>query len=108
MTKIDFDIAINIFLKKNSEVKKLYSDIPEALKNNYNFPFRFHFKPKKSKPVLPSISNNNITVEKELMNQAKKGLEVRLKNFILRKNNKKPPRKLKIFIKIDLYMNWIL
>ena len=82
------------FLKKNSEVKKLYSDIPEALKNNYNFPFRFHFKPKKSKPVLPSISNNNITVEKELMNQAKKGLEVRLKNFILRKNNKKTTKEI--------------
>ena len=78
------------FVKKNGEIKELYRDIPEALKNNYNFPLRFHFKPKKSKPILPSISNNDISIEKELMNQSKKGLENRLNNFILKRNKKKP------------------
>ena len=43
------------FFKPQEELKKLYSDIPEALENNYNFHLRFNFKPKKSKPILPSI-----------------------------------------------------
>ncbi len=78
------------FLKKSEELKKLYNDIPEALENNFNFPLRFNYKPKKSKPILPSISNvQNITVEEELQNQAKKGLEERLSNFILKKKLKK-------------------
>ena len=78
------------YLKKNEELKNLYKDLPEALENNYNFPLRFNFKPKKSKPILPSISNNkNVTVESELMSQAQKGLEERLHNFILKKNKKK-------------------
>jgi len=77
------------YLKKSEEIKKLYKDIPEALENNYNFPLRFNFKPKKSKPILPSISNNkNISVENQLMDQAKKGLGERLNNFIFKKNKK--------------------
>jgi len=84
------------YLKKNEELQKLYKDIPEALENNYNFPLRFNFKPKKSKPILPSISNNkDISVEKELMSQAKKGLEERLNNFILKKNKKKSSNEIK-------------
>ena len=76
----------NHYLKTNEEIKKLYSDIPEALENNYAFPLRFNFKPKKSKPILPSISNNqNISAVDELTKQAKIGLESRLKNFILKK-----------------------
>ncbi len=82
------------YLKKSDEIKKLYQDIPEALENNFNFPLRFSFKPKKSKPILPSISNNkNMSVENELMDQAKKGLQKRLNNFILKKNEKEPSDK---------------
>ncbi len=84
------------YLKKSEEIIKLYKDIPEALENNYNFPLRFNFKPKKSKPILPSISNNkNISVENELMDQAKKGLEERLNNFIFKKNKKKSTDEIK-------------
>ena len=84
------------YLKKNEEIIKLYQDLPEALENNYNFPLRFSFKPKKSKPILPSISNNkNMSVENELMSQAKKGLEDRLINFIYKKNKKKPTNEIK-------------
>ena len=39
--------------------KAFYSDIPEALQNNYNFPYRFNFKINKSKPILPSIQIAN-------------------------------------------------
>jgi len=84
------------YLKKNEEIQKLYKDIPEALENNYNFPLRFNFKPKKSKPILPSISDNkNISVENELMDQAKKGLKERLNNFIFKKNKKKSSDEIK-------------
>ena len=44
------------YFKNENELLKLYSDIPEALENNYNFHLRFNFKPKKSKPILPSIA----------------------------------------------------
>ena len=79
------------FLKSNDEIKELYKDIPEALENNYNFPLRFNFKPKKSKPILPSISTNkDTTIENELMEQAKNGLKGRLNNFIFKKNKDQP------------------
>jgi len=78
------------YLKKSEELKKLYEDIPEALENNYNFPLRFNFKPKKSKPILPSISaDKNTSAENELMEQAKKGLKERLNNLTFKKNKEK-------------------
>ena len=48
------------FLKDSKELAEIYSDIPEALENNYNFHLRFNFKPKKSKPILPSIAMTRI------------------------------------------------
>ena len=78
------------YIKESSELKKLFIDIPEALENNYNFPFRFSFKPKKSNPILPSIqTDKNTTVNKELLAQAKDGLRERLDNFILKKFSSK-------------------
>ena len=78
------------FLKTKEEIKEIYKDIPEALENNYKFPTRFNFKPKKSKPILPTITNNrNISPVDELTTQAKLGLDSRLKNFVYKKNNNK-------------------
>ena len=75
------------YLKSSNELKKLYSDIPEALENNYNFPFRFNFKPKKSKPILPSLKiSDNRTEEDELILQSQEGLKNRLNKFVLKKN----------------------
>ena len=75
------------YFKSENEIKNLYSDIPESLENNYNFHLRFNFKPKKSKPILPSIaSNQNKTPEEQLSNLARKGLENRIENFILKKS----------------------
>jgi len=86
------------FVKKNEDMLSLFKDVPEALENNYNFPYRFNFKPKKSAPVLPTIkTKENITVEDELLMQAKKGLQYRLENYILKKNsnlNKEKTKKL--------------
>jgi DNA polymerase-3 subunit alpha len=78
------------FLKNNQDLIELFKDIPEALENNYNFPFRFNFKPKKSEPVLPSIeTKENVTVEQELLFQAGQGLKNRLENFVLKKKENK-------------------
>ncbi len=75
-------------LKKTTEdLIKLYSDIPEALENNFNFHLRFNFKPKKSKPILPSIANEQSnSPEEELLKQAEEGLQNRIINFVLKRN----------------------
>ena len=46
------------YFKSDVEMSELFSDIPEALENNYNFPFRCSFKPSSSKPILPNISSD--------------------------------------------------
>ena len=45
------------YFKSDEEMSKLFSDLPEALENNYNLPFKCNFKPEFSKPVLPNISS---------------------------------------------------
>ena len=84
------------YFKSQEEIEKLYSDIPEALENNYNFHLRFSFKPKKSKPILPSIaSKESGSPEEELLKLAKFGLENRLENFIFKKNQNKSKEQIK-------------
>ena len=84
------------YIKSQETLEKLYTDIPEALENNYNFPLRFNFKPKKSKPILPSIaSKESGSPEQELLKLAKQGLDNRLENFIYKKNKIKPKKKIK-------------
>ena len=77
------------YIRTNDEITKLYSDIPEALENNYNFPYRFSYKVKKSKPVLPSIQISNKRNENdELTFQSNNGLKNRLENFITKNKDK--------------------
>jgi DNA polymerase III subunit alpha len=84
------------YFKKHDELLKIYSDIPEALENNYNFHLRFNYKPKKSKPILPSIANDqNSSPEEALIKQAKAGLENRIKNFIIKKDSTKKLEQIK-------------
>ena len=40
-------------------MSELFSDLPEALENNYNFPYRCSFRPLFSKPILPNISSSD-------------------------------------------------
>ena len=94
--KSRFRLSNQHFLKKSEDLIKLYSDIPEALENNYKFPLRFSFKPKKSKPILPSIANNNSNLpENEIFRLAKEGLENRMENFIIKKNSSQTKSELK-------------
>jgi len=94
--KSRFKYSNQHFLKKDKDLIKLYSDIPEALENNYNFHLRFNYKPKKSKPILPSIANSKSnSPEEELKRQAKDGLIYRINNFILKKNLDKTNEQIK-------------
>ena len=34
------------YLKNTEELTKLFSDLPEALENNFNFPYRFNYEKK--------------------------------------------------------------
>ena len=47
----------NHYFKTNEEMTELFSDLPEALKNNYNLPFLCSYRPRFSSPVLPNISS---------------------------------------------------
>ena len=70
------------YFKTNFEMQELFSDLPEALTNNYNFPFRCSFKPEFSKPVLPNISSESgISADEILVNESIEGLNDKFKNF---------------------------
>lgn len=45
------------YFKSSDEMAILFSDLPEALENNQNLPYRCNFRPQSSKPVLPNISS---------------------------------------------------
>ncbi len=92
------------YFKKHEELLSLYADIPEALENNFNFHLRFNFKPKKSKPILPSIgSDQSNSPEQELSKQAQNGLQSRIDNFIAKKNPSKTKEQLN-----DIYKDRLL
>ncbi len=46
------------YFKSDEEMSTLFSDLPEALANNFNLPFRCNFRPQFSKPILPNISSD--------------------------------------------------
>ena len=45
------------YFKSSDEMIEVFKDLPEALENNFNLPFRCSFKLNFSKPILPSISS---------------------------------------------------
>ena len=52
-----------------------FSDLPEALENNFNLPLRCSFRPVTSKPILPNISSEKgINAEELLINESNNGL----------------------------------
>ena len=64
------------YLKNDKEMELLFSDIPEALENNYNLVYKINFRPKFSKPILPNIlSDNGSTPDEILKEESLKGLK---------------------------------
>ena len=69
------------YYKSSDDMIELFKDLPEALENNFNLPFRCSFKPSSSKPILPNISSSDKDAN-ELLNQlSKKGLEDKFINI---------------------------
>ena len=72
------------YLKTPNEMHKLFEDLPEAIENNINFPFRISFRPKNSSPALPNIqSNESKDVDKLLAEYSVKGLDEKINEYVL-------------------------
>ncbi len=69
------------YLKSSSEMIELFRDLPEALENNFNLPFRCSFKPNFSKPILPNISSSEKNANEILKNLSIEGLKSKFKLF---------------------------
>ena len=66
----------NHYFKSDNEMEKIFSDIPEALQNNYNLVYKCNFKPSFSKPVLPNISSDKGgNADKNLIEDSNEGLK---------------------------------
>ncbi len=87
------------YLKSSDEMKEIFSDLPEALENNFNLPLRCSFRPLPSKPILPNITTSNgYNAEEKLINDSNKGLiEKFSKNFNEDKNNLKRNKNFSIY-----------
>ena len=70
------------YFKNNSEMSELFADLPEALENNYNFPFRCNYRPVFSKPILPNISSDKDGNADEILKKnSLEGLKDKFKNI---------------------------
>ena len=76
------------YFKSNLEMSELFADLPEALENNCNFPFRCNFRPLFSDPILPNISsekdgNADDILKKDSLN----GLKIKFDKIFKIKSN---------------------
>ena len=76
------------YFKTNSEMSTLFADLPEALENNYNFPFRCNFRPLFSNPILPNISSEKGgNADDILRKDSLHGLKIKFDKILKIKNN---------------------
>ncbi len=76
------------YFKSNDEMSNLFHDLPEALENNYNFPFKCNFRPVPSKPILPDIGTDKGIKASDLLKiDAEKGLRDKFINIFKLKPN---------------------
>ncbi len=69
------------YLKSHLEMEKIFEDIPEALENNYNLPFRCSFRPTPSDPILPNISSEkDESADNKLKRLSNEGLYKKFKD----------------------------
>ena len=103
------------YLKSSSEMVDLFADLPEALENNYNFPFRCNFRPLSSKPILPNISSDKgISADEILKKDSLDGLNEKFikifnldnKDFASDKNYLKYKDRLDHELEIIIKMNY--
>jgi len=79
------------YLKTTEEMHELFNDLPEALENNENFPFKISYRPKNSTPVLPNIKTSEAkNVDDLLKKESIEGLKEKLRDYVIPNNpNKK-------------------
>ncbi len=72
------------YLKTSDEMYEIFSDLPDALENNMNFPFRVSYRPKNSLPVLPNIQTSKVKNTDELLiKDASEGLKEKMDEYVL-------------------------
>ncbi len=70
------------YLKNNTEMSELFTDLPEALENNYYFPLRCNFRPLFSNPILPNISQDKGgNADDILINESLEGLKLKFEKI---------------------------
>ena len=69
------------FFKSSDEMVELFKDLPEALENNFNFPYRCSFRPLPSKPILPNISSFDVNTNELLKKESYDGLHEKFKKI---------------------------
>ena len=102
------------YFKSSEEMVDLFRDLPEALENNFNLPYRCIFKPSKSKPILPTVSLKDTNTNDLLINESYEGLYYKFKKIFnvekkdLDKNNDyhNYKQRLEHEIKIIVEMNY--
>ena len=87
------------YFKSSKEMYELFSDLPEALENNFNLPLRCSFRPITSKPILPNISSGKrVSADNELISDSESGLTLKfINNFKIKKENIKSHPKYLIY-----------
>ena len=68
------------YFKSSDDMIELFKDLPEALENNFNLPYRCSFKPSSSKPILPNISSSDKDANEMLKQLSKEGLQDKFLN----------------------------
>ncbi len=105
----------NHYLKTDNEMEKIFSDLPEALENNYNLIYKCNFKPSFSKPVLPNISSDKGgNADENLIEDSNLGLKEKFlkifkideKNLFQNQEFKKYKQRLDHEIKIIIEMKY--
>jgi len=71
------------YLKSSDEMYELFHDLPDALENNANFPYKISYRPKNSLPILPKIQTTEVkNVDELLVIESKEGLNEKLNEYI--------------------------
>jgi len=97
------------YFKSDEEMKDLFSDLPEALENNYYLPLRCSFRPESSKPVLPNISSEKGgNADEILTKESEEGLKNKFSklNILDNKNFEKYKERLNHELKIIIEMKY--
>ncbi len=77
------------YIKPNEQIINLFSDIPEALQNNFNLPYKCSYRPVSSKPILPNISlHSGDNPDDNLKKISVEGLKEKFRNFFKIKESK--------------------